>query len=226
MRHDRMSLWLAAWPGPEPGYFVVPIWVAVGIWIHQNPVADDEDRIRLNRSWWDERVAIHMAGEFYDVGGFLAGRSSLRPFETAEMGSVAGCRLVHLQCHFGLDTLSWARKGALVTGVDFAPSAVAAARDVARRAGITAEFAEAAVYDAATALDGRAFDVVYTSIGSIIWLPDLSRWASTVARLLAPGGRFYMAEFHPFSVVLGEEDLIVTDSYYDPGPFLHDEPGS
>lgn len=197
-----------------------------GSWIHQNAVVDDEGRIRLNRSWWDDRVAIHMAGEFYDVGGFLAGRSSLRPFETAELGSVAGCRLVHLQCHFGLDTLSWAREGALVTGVDFAPAAVAAARDLARQAGITAEFAEAAVYDAVTALEGRTFDVVYTSIGSIIWLPDLIRWASTVTRLLAPGGRFYMAEFHPFSVVLGEEDLMVTDSYFDPGPFLHDEPGS
>ena len=86
---------------------------------HQNLVADDEDRIGLNRAWWDERVTIHMAGEFYDVSGFLAGRSTLRPFETAEMGGVAGQRLVHLQCHFGLDTLSWAREGAVVTGVDF-----------------------------------------------------------------------------------------------------------
>jgi SAM-dependent methyltransferase len=187
---------------------------------------DDEDRIRLNRAWWDERVALHMAGEFYDVAGFLAGRSTLRPFEAAELGDVDGCRLVHLQCHFGLDTLSWAREGALVTGVDFAPNAIAAARDLARRAGLRAEFVEAGAYDAVTALDGRAFDVVYTSIGAIIWLPDITRWAGTVAALLAPGGRFYLAEFHPFSVVLGEEDLTVTDSYFDPGPFLHDEPGS
>ena len=187
---------------------------------------DDEDRARLNRAWWDERVAAHLAGDFYDVPGFLAGRSTLRPFETAELGDVGGCHLVHLQCHFGLDTLSWARKGALVIGVDFSPIAVAAARDLALRAGLAAEFVEAGVYDAVQALDGRTFDVVYTSIGSIIWLPDITRWASTVAALLAPGGRFYLAEFHPFSVVLGEEDLTVTDSYFDPGPFLHDEPGS
>jgi SAM-dependent methyltransferase len=167
---------------------------------------DDEDRFRLNRAWWDERVATHLGGEFYDVDGFLAGRSTLRPFETAEMGDVGGCRLVHLQCHFGLDTLSWARQGAVVTGVDFSPSA--------------------GVYDAVTALSGRTFDVVYTSIGSIIWLPDITRWAGTMAALLAPGGRFYLAEFHPFSVVLGDEDLTVTDSYFDPGPFLHDETGS
>jgi SAM-dependent methyltransferase len=187
---------------------------------------DDEDRFRLNRAWWDERVGVHLGGEFYDVGGFLAGRSTLRPFEVAEIGEVAGARLVHLQCHFGLDTLSWARRGALVTGVDFSPSAVAAARDLARRAGLAAEFVEAGVYDAVTALGGRAFDVVYTSIGAIIWLPDITRWASTMAGLLAPGGRFYMAEFHPFSVVLGDEDLTVTDSYFDPGPFLHEETGS
>jgi SAM-dependent methyltransferase len=187
---------------------------------------NDEERVGLNRAWWDERVAIHTAGGFYDVGGFLAGRSTLRPFETAEMGSVAGATLVHLQCHFGLDTLSWAREGALVTGVDFAPRAIAAARDLARQAGLDAQFTEAGVYDAVTALEGRRFDIVYTSIGAIIWLPDINRWASTVSALLAPGGRFYLAEFHPFSVVLGDEELTITDCYFDPGPFLHDEPGS
>lgn len=187
---------------------------------------DDEDRIRLNRMWWDERVEIHLGGQFYDVDGFLAGRSTLRPFEVAEMGGVDGCSLVHLQCQFGLDTLSWAREGALVTGVDFSPNAVAAARDLARRAAIAAEFVEANVYDAVKAVDGRAFDVVYTSIGAIIWLPDIARWAGTMARLLAPGGRFYMAEFHPFSVIFGEEELTVADSYFDSGPVLNDEPGS
>jgi SAM-dependent methyltransferase len=187
---------------------------------------DDEERFGVNRSWWDERVAAHVAGEFYDVDGFLAGRSTLRPFEVTEMGEVNGASLVHLQCHFGLDTLSWAREGARVTGVDFSANAVTAARDLADRAGIPADFTEASVYDAVAALDGRTFDVVYTGIGAIIWLPDLTRWAGTVAALLAPGGRFYMAETHPFSVILGEEDLAVTDSYFDPGPFLLEEPGS
>ncbi len=187
---------------------------------------DDEQRIQLNRAWWDERVPLHKAGGFYDVDGFLAGRSTLRPFEIGEMGDVGDATLVHLQCHFGLDTLSWARQGAVVTGVDFSPNAVAAARDLARQAGMAAEFVEASVDDAVAALDGRSFDVVYTSIGAIIWLPDITRWASTVAALTAPGGRFYMAEFHPFSVVLGDEELTVTDSYFDTGPFLQDEPGS
>jgi SAM-dependent methyltransferase len=187
---------------------------------------DQQDPARLNRAWWDERVAVHLAGGFYDVGGFLAGRSSLRPFEVAEMGAVAGASLVHLQCHFGLDTLSWAREGAVVTGVDFSPAGVAAARDLARQAGLAAEFVEAAVYDAVQALGGGVFDVVYTSIGAIIWLADITRWARTVAALLVPGGRFYMAEFHPFSATLGDNELTVTSSYFDHGPFLHDEPGS
>jgi SAM-dependent methyltransferase len=186
---------------------------------------DDQALQALNRAWWDERVAVHLTSQFYDIDGFLAGGSTLRPFEAAELGDVAGATLVHLQCHFGLDTLSWARLGAVATGVDFSPSAVAAARDLAGRAGIAAEFVEANVYDAADAL-GRTFDVVYTSIGSIIWLPDIARWAGTVAALLAPGGRFYMAEHHPFSVVFGGEDLTVTDSYFDEGPFPDDEPGS
>lgn len=196
----------------------------LGSW--RMPAVDDEGRFRLNGEWWDERVALHVSGSFYDVEGFVAGRSTLRPFEVTEMGSVTGATLVHLQCHFGLDSLSWAREGAVVTGVDFAPAAVAAARELAIRAGIEAEFAEAAVYDAVRVLGGRLFDIVYTSIGAIIWLPDIERWAATVAALMVPGGRFYMAEFHPFSVVLGEEDLAVTDSYFDPGPFVLDEPGS
>jgi SAM-dependent methyltransferase len=187
---------------------------------------DDAERTRLNRQWWDERVALHLAGEFYDVEGFLAGRSTLRPFEAAEVGEVGGRTLVHLQCHFGLDTLSWARRGARVTGLDFSPAAVRAARELAGRAGLAAEFVEGCVDDAPGALGGRVFEIVYTSIGSIIWLPDIARWATVVRTLLAPGGRFYLAEFHPFSVVLGEEDLTVTDSYFDPGPFLHDEAGS
>lgn len=187
---------------------------------------DDQALQALNRAWWDERVPTHVAGGFYDVDAFLAGRSTLRPFEPAEMGDVGGATVVHLQCHFGLDTLSWARRGAVATGVDFSPNAVAAARDLADRAGISAEFVEANVYDAAEAVDRRTFDAVYTSIGAIIWLPDIVRWADTVAALLAPGGRFYMVETHPFSVVLGEEDLTVTDSYFDASPILSDEPGS
>jgi SAM-dependent methyltransferase len=190
------------------------------------PMGENPDWIQTNRALWDERVSIHVDSEFYDVDGFLAGRSSLRPFELAEMGDVQGLTLVHPQCHFGLDTLSWARLGARVTGLDFSAPAIAAAREIATRAGLEAEFIEANVYDAVDALEGRQFDIVYTGIGAILWLPDVDRWAKTMAELLVPGGRFYFAEFHPFTEVFGEEELIVTNSYFDRGPHEYDEPGT
>ncbi|MDQ6910943.1 MAG: class I SAM-dependent methyltransferase, partial [Actinomycetota bacterium] len=180
----------------------------------------------VNRALWDERVPIHVEGAFYDVAGFLAGGSRLLPFELEEVGPVAGMTLVHPQCHFGLDTLSWARAGAQVTGLDFSPPALAAAREIAADAGLEAEFVQADVYDAAAALAGRVFDVVYTGRGAINWLPDIERWAETMASLVAPGGRFYVSEFHPFTEMFGDHQLTVERSYFERGPWLWDEPGT
>ena len=157
---------------------------------------------------------------------FLAGRSTLRSFELAELGDVRGATLVHPQCHFGLDTLSLARLGARVTGLDFSWPAVQAARDLAARAGVEAEFVQADVYDATSALGGRAFDIVYTGLGAIIWLPDIERWAATMAALTAPGGRFYLAEFHPIANVFADEDHSLVNSYFNRGPYFYDEPGT
>ncbi len=180
----------------------------------------------LNRALWDERVPIHVAGKFYDVPGFLAGKSRLLPFELEELGSVEGLSLVHPQCHFGLDTLSWARRGARVTGLDFSAPAIRTAREVAERADLEAEFVQADVYEASTALGGREFDVVYTGRGALNWLPDVERWAQVMASLLAPGGRFYISEFHPFTEVFGDDELTVERSYFERGPWLWDEPGT
>ncbi len=189
-------------------------------------MAPEEDWIAINKAMWDERVPIHVASEFYDVEGFLAGDSTLRQFELDELGDVDGLTLVHPQCHFGLDTLSWARRGARVTGLDFSAPAIAAAREVAARAGIEAEFVHANVYDAAAALAGRRFDLVYTGLGAINWLPDIERWARTMAQLVAPGGRFYLAEFHPFTEVYADNDLALARSYFERGPVHYDEPGT
>jgi SAM-dependent methyltransferase len=185
-----------------------------------------DDWIAINKAMWDERVPIHVASEFYDVEGFLAGDSTLRQFELDELGGVDGLTLVHPQCHFGLDTLSWARRGARVTGLDFSAPAIAAARDLAARAGIEAEFVHANVYDAPAVLAGRRFDLVYTGLGAINWLPDVDRWARTMARLLAPGGRFYLAEFHPFTDVFADDDLTLALSYFERGALHYDEPGT
>ena len=169
----------------------------------------------LNRAWWNERVPIHMASEFYDVPAFLDGASTLRPFELEEIGDVDGLTLFHPQCHFALDTLSWARRGARVTGLDFSAPAIAAAADIAQRAGIEAEFVEADLYDAVEAVGGRRFDLVYTGLGAVTWLPDIRRWAETMAALVAPGGRFHLSEFHPFSWVFGDESLDIEYPYFD-----------
>jgi SAM-dependent methyltransferase len=191
---------------------------------------DDGDAVDwrgLNRANWDSRVPVHLASEFYDLAGFRAGDSSLRPFEMAEAGDVTGKRLVHLQCHVGLDTLSWARNGALVTGLDFSGPAIEAARSLAADLGIGASFVTADVYDAVTALGGRRFDVVYTGIGALVWLPDIPRWAQVVAALLAPGGFLYLVEGHPFAGILDDaEGATVVLDYFDSRPQVADEPHS
>jgi SAM-dependent methyltransferase len=179
-----------------------------------------------NRAFWDERVPIHTAGDFYDVEGFKAGREPLEAFELEDLGDVSGRSLVHLQCHFGLDTLSWARHGARVTGLDFSPPAIEAARRLAADIGVEADFVCANVYDAPEALGDRRFDVVYVNVGAINWLPDIRRWAEVVGILLTPGGVLYMKEVHPFSWVFGDDDLTVENDYFahrsdydDPGTY-------
>ncbi len=188
-----------------------------------NDMTDDADKIATNRALWDDRVPAHVASDFYDVEGFKAGRSALEPFEIEEAGPVDGLDLVHLQCHFGLDTLSWARLGAHVTGLDFSEPAVGSARRLASDVGIDADFVASDVYDAVAALGGRTFDVVYTGLGALNWLPDILRWAGVVDALLRPGGFLYLAEFHPFTDVFSYQDLTVETSYWgDPaGEWSH-----
>src|SRR6185437_14599748 len=157
------------------------------------------DWLELNRAYWDERVPLHADSTFYDVPGFLAGDDTLRAFEPEQVGDVRGRSLLHLMCHIGLDTLSWARRGARVTGLDFSPPAVETAADLARKAGIKgARFVLADIERAGEALNGQSFEIVYTGAGVLQWLPDLECWARTVADLVAPGGFFYLADYHPF----------------------------
>jgi 2-polyprenyl-3-methyl-5-hydroxy-6-metoxy-1,4-benzoquinol methylase len=188
---------------------------------------DREDWVALNRAAWDERVPLHVASDFYDTAAFLAGRSSLRPFEIDEVGPVAGKSLVHLQCHFGQDTLSWARLGATVTGLDFSPAAIDAARSLADRAGLVGEFVVANVYDAVGALGGRQFDVVYTGFGALVWLPDIVEWARVVAALVKPGGFLYLGEMHPFTDTFADDTLTAVHDYFTkPGGSRYDEAGT
>jgi len=172
--------------------------------------------LAANRVLWDAWTRVHRDSAFYDVPGFLAGRDPLNRIETQELGDVAGRRLLHLQCHFGIDTLGWARRGARVTGVDFSPEAIATARRLADRAGLEATFVESDVY----AIGDRGlglFEIVHSSYGVLAWLPDLDRWADVVASHLAPGGLFHLVENHPFLMMLDEDGVSIRWPYLATG---------
>jgi SAM-dependent methyltransferase len=159
---------------------------------------DREEFFNANRENWDERVAIHRRDEtgFYLVEQVLKGLDKLNAIEAQEIGDIRGKRIAHLQCHFGLDSLCLAARGATVVGLDFAPSAIAEARRLASQLAREVIFVEGNVYEARTLLDGL-FDIVYVTWGAINWLPDLKMWAQQVASLLQEGGYLYLAESHP-----------------------------
>ncbi len=173
-----------------------------------------------NQSAWNARVDVHAQSRFYDVDGFRAGKSSLTKLEERLLGDVSGQSLLHLQCHFGLDTISWARKGARAVGVDFSSKAIALARRLTEELSLSdsVRFVECNVYDTRAHLQ-ETFDIVYASFGVIGWLPDLRPWAQVIRESLAPGGRFVLVEFHPY-VWMSQigPDLDIRYPYFNRGP--------
>ncbi len=173
---------------------------------------DPPEWARLNRAHWDEKVPVHLASEFYDLAPLRAGAGRLYPIEEAELPAVApegweGLRVLHLQCHFGADTLVLAQRGAHVVGIDFSMPAVRAARQLAEELGLAerSRFIGADVYDARHRLpEPEGFDVVYTTWGTIGWLPDIEEWARIIAWFLKPGGRLYFADGHPSAFVFDD----------------------
>jgi len=182
-----------------------------------------------NRTMWDQFAKINVESKTYRTEEFLKGETALNSIELEDLGDVKGKKLLHLQCHFGLDTLSWAREGAEVTGVDFSGDAVSIARDLAKKAEIDARFIQSNVYDLPDSLDEK-FDIVFTSYGVLVWLHDLKRWAEIVAHFLKPGGTFYIAEMHPFLWLMdidNPEDLKMVQSYFSRAePYVYDVDGS
>ncbi|MFI9386509.1 class I SAM-dependent methyltransferase [Kutzneria sp. NPDC052558] len=170
---------------------------------------DVQTKVEANRRHWEQRTPVHLASRFYDVHNTEVDR--LAPFEWAELGDVSGLRIAHLQCHLGTDTRLLARAGARMTGLDFSEASVAAARELAGDLDIS--YVRADVHDAVAELGG-GFDMVYTGKGSLMWLPDLDRWAEIVRDLLAPGGRLYLVEFHPLAWTLNA-DFTIVGNYLD-----------
>jgi SAM-dependent methyltransferase len=159
--------------------------------------------LTANQALWNRWTPFHVTSEFYDVEGFKAGRETLDPVALAGLGDVRGQSLLHLQCHFGLDTLSWARRGATVTGADFSDQAISAARNLAQELSIAATFVHSNLYDLPQRLAGP-FDRVFTSHGVLSWLPDLDEWARVIARFLKPGGLFFIVEAHPVALMFDD----------------------
>lgn len=155
-----------------------------------------DDYIEINKALWDEKTMHHTSSAFYKMDEFLRGNTSLNDIELALLGNIAGKSVLHLQCHFGQDSLSLARMGAKVTGVDFSEAAITKAKELNGQLGLDATFICTDIYRLPELLD-KQFDIVFTSYGVLGWLPDMKRWAAVVSKFLKPGGHFFLIEFHP-----------------------------
>lgn len=183
------------------------------------------DYIKLNKANWDERAPLHAASTEYGTQTFIDDAyhlSDVVRFDVPLLGDISGFRGVHLQCHIGTDTLSLARLGAQMSGLDFSPAAIVQARALAERSGALIEYVESEVYHAASVLPPASFDLVYTGIGALCWLPSIDTWARTVSDLLKPGGRLFIREGHPmlWSINEGREDALSVEFPY----FEREEP--
>jgi SAM-dependent methyltransferase len=163
-----------------------------------------DEYFKANQKMWDEITPVHYHSNFYDVDGFKKGKCTLLDVEVEEVGDVTGKSLLHLQCHFGQDTLCWARRGANVTGVDFSEKGVEQAISLSKELDIPAKFICCDIYDLDKKLNEK-FDVIFTSAGVLIWLEDLKRWAEIIAHFLKPNGVFYIREFHPVEMLFDDE---------------------
>ncbi|MDG2028357.1 MAG: methyltransferase domain-containing protein [Acidimicrobiales bacterium] len=177
----------------------------------------------LNHAWWDERAPIHVESLFYRSGG-----GGLEDFEREDIGPVDGLSVVHPQCHIGTDMISLAKGGASTVGMDFSAAAIEGAARLAEHNGVgeRTEWLVSDVYDSTAAVGGREFDLVYTGMGALCWLPDMDRWAAQMWALCRPGGHLYISEFHPMQDQLHDDDTRFERSYFPTGGDLFDEPGS
>lgn len=185
----------------------------------------EKNYLSINRAAWNEKVNVHFESDFYNVSGFLEGKSSLQEIELGLLGDVSGKKILHLQCHFGQDTLSLGRMGADVTGVDLSDRAIEKANELAKEAGVQARFVCCDIYDLPNHLDDK-FDIVFTSYGTIGWLPDLTKWASVIRHFLKPGGQFVFVEFHPVVWMFDDDFQSVAYNYFNKEMIIETETGT
>lgn len=185
----------------------------------------EQNYIAINRQSWNNRTETHLQSEFYDMDGFLKGNTSLNDIELNILGDVRGKSILHLQCHFGQDSISLSRLGADVTGIDLSDKAIDNARQIAQQTHTDTTFICCDIYDLPDHLDQK-FDIVYTSYGTIGWLPDLDKWAKVISKFLKTGGKFVFVEFHPVVWMFDDDFEKIGYRYFNSGPIIESENGT
>jgi ubiquinone/menaquinone biosynthesis C-methylase UbiE len=183
------------------------------------------DYIAINKASWNKRTQFHIDSTFYDMDSFMKGNTSLNDIELSLLGDVQGKKILHLQCHFGQDSISLSRMGAIVTGVDLSDIAIEKARNIAQQENASTQFICCDLYDLPNILNEK-FDIVFTSYGTIGWLPDIHKWAAIIARYLNPGGKFVFAEFHPVVWMFDDAFKDIAYNYFNTGPIIETENGT
>lgn len=185
----------------------------------------EDNYAEINRNAWNLKTPVHINSDFYNNEAFLVGKNTLKEIELVMLGDIKGKTILHLQCHFGQDTISLARLGAKVTGVDLSDIAITKAKEFAEETGSDAEFICCNIYDLSKYLD-KKFDIVFTSYGVIGWLPDLTKWANLVSGYLKPGGRFIFVEFHPYVWMFNDDFSKIEYSYFGKNAIIEQMQGS
>lgn len=188
-------------------------------------IMTDAEYLNWNKKAWNSWAQLHYETDFYDVKGFMQGKSSLKAIELGLLGNIKGKKILHLQCHFGQDTISLARMGASVTGVDFSDKAIAIARRMNQELHLNAEFICTDLYSLPSVLDDQ-YDIVFTSYGTICWLPDMARWAGIIDRYMKQEGKLVMVEFHPAIAMFDDDFKKIKYDYFNRKAFEYDAVGS
>ena len=188
-------------------------------------MSKEKNYLEINRQSWNNRTDAHLKSEFYDLQNFIQGKSSLNTIELELLGDLSGKSVLHLQCHFGQDSISLARLGAEVTGVDLSDKAIANAKQLAKETKSNTDFICCDVYELPKYLD-RQFDIVFASYGTIGWLPDLDKWAKVISKFLKPKGQFVFAEFHPVVWMFDDNFQNITYRYFNSGAIIESENGT
>lgn len=177
-----------------------------------------DDYLKANQAWWNKATSVHANSKLYGVEEFKKGKSNLNTIELEELKDVKGKTLLHLQCHFGMGTISWVREGAIATGVDLSDESIKLAKKLSEEVGVPVDFICSDLYNLPEVLN-KKFDIVFTSYGVLAWLPDIKKWAKVVSHFLKEGGTFYIAEIHPLTNIFSK-DFKITDSYFKKDPYI------